>query len=163
MDLRDEDECEGSVTAVKTETTVTADVKSAKIAQPLKELTVKESKLRQWPGQIMLVPPTAPYLNGSDLLIAADCVPFAYADFHEDLLRGKTLLVGCPKLDDIGRYAEKLGEIFKENNIKSVTYAHMEVPCCFGLIGVIKEAIAASGKKIPFTDVTIGITGERKK
>lgn len=120
-----------------------------------------ESQLRQWPVQIKLVPPHAPYLNGADLLIAADCVPFAYADFHAGLLKGKTLLVGCPKLDDIDLYREKIYLILKENDIRSVTYAHMEVPCCSGLIEVIKSAIETSGKNIPFKDVNIGINGER--
>jgi hypothetical protein len=90
-------------------------------------------------------------------------VPFAYADFHSDLLGGKILLVGCPKLDDLTIYQEKIIQIFKNNNIKSVTYAHMEVPCCFGLIGVIKSAISASGKNIPFEEVIISIKGERLK
>lgn len=121
------------------------------------------SELRQWPVQIMLVPAHAPYLDGADLLISADCVPFAYADFHEELLKGKILLVGCPKLDDIRVYAQKLGEIFKQRDIKSVTYAYMEVPCCFGLVEVIKSAIADSGKNIPFQEVTISIKGERLK
>jgi len=119
------------------------------------------SALRQWPVQIMLVPAFAPYLNNADLLIAADCVPFAYADFHSDLLKGKAVLVGCPKLDDTDVYRGKFVEIFKNNTLKSVTYAHMEVPCCSGLIGVIKDAIKASGKNIPFRDVTITIKGER--
>jgi ferredoxin len=144
MDLRDEDECActnaetktGNV-IVKTETVVKTDAKSAKIEQLLKELTIKESKLRQWPLQIMLVPPTAPYLNGSDLLIAADCVPFAYPNFHEDMLEGKMLLVGCPKLDDSEFYLKKFTDIFKQNDIKSVTVAHMEVPCCFGSFSVL--------------------------
>jgi len=120
-----------------------------------------QSQLRQWPVQIMLVPPQAPYLNNADILIAADCVPFAYADFHTDLLKDKKLLVGCPKLDDLEFYGERLTQIFKNNNVKSVTYAHMEVPCCFGLIGVIKTAITDSGKDIPFHDVNISIKGER--
>jgi ferredoxin len=120
-----------------------------------------ESELRQWPVQITLVPPNAPYFKGADLLITADCVPFAYADFHTDLLKGKILLVGCPKLDDTGLYKEKITAIIKGNDIKSVTYAHMEVPCCFGLLPVIKTAITESGKNIPFTEVNIGIGGER--
>ncbi len=119
------------------------------------------SQLRQWPVQITLVSPNAPYLNNADLLIAADCVPFAYPDFHRDLLKGKTLLVGCPKLDDAAFYEEKFKEIFKVNNIKSITYAHMEVPCCFGLVGVIQSAISASGKKIPFKETVITIKGEK--
>jgi len=121
-----------------------------------------DSELRQWPVQLMLVPSSAPYLNNSDLLIAADCVPFACANFHADILKGKTLLVGCPKLDDLGIYRNKLEQVFKNNTIKSVTYAHMEVPCCFGLKPIIEEAISVSNKKITFNDVTIGINGEKR-
>ncbi|HOX54688.1 MAG TPA: 4Fe-4S binding protein [Candidatus Omnitrophota bacterium] len=122
-----------------------------------------QSQLRQWPVQINLVPPFAPYLNNADLLIAADCVPFAYADFHNELLKGKTLLVGCPKLDDIAAYEDKFDQIFKNNNIKSVTYARMEVPCCFGMVPAIKKAIAASGKAIPLEELVISIKGEKVK
>jgi Pyruvate/2-oxoacid:ferredoxin oxidoreductase delta subunit len=119
------------------------------------------SQLRQWPIQITLVPPNASYLKDVDLLIAADCVPFAYAGFHDDLLKGKSLLVGCPKLDDIELYNEKIALILKNNNIKSIIYAHMEVPCCSGLIEPIKSAIHASGKNITFKEVIISIKGER--
>jgi len=118
------------------------------------------SELRQWPVQIMLVPPSAPYLNGADLLIAADCVPFAYSDFHKKLLKGKTLLVGCPKLDDVEVYKEKITGILKTNNIRSITYAHMEVPCCFGLVGIIEQAIVDSKKRVPFKEIIISIKGE---
>ena len=121
------------------------------------------SALRQWPVQIKLVPAFAPYLKNADLLIAADCVAFAYAGFHDDLLEGKVLLIGCPKLDDAEFYKTKITEILKNNNIKSVTCAHMEVPCCFGLVSIIKEALAASGKKIPFKEVTISIKGDKIK
>lgn len=119
-----------------------------------------QSELGQWPVQIMLVPPFAPYLNNADILIAADCVPFAYANFHQDLLKGKVLLVGCPKLDDIGVYEEKIAQILQQNEVKSITYAHMEVPCCFGLVGVINSAISASGKDVQFKEITISIKGE---
>lgn len=119
------------------------------------------SQLRQWPVQITLVSPLAPYLQDSNLLISADCVPFAYADFHEKLLKGKILLVGCPKLDDLQAYQEKITEILKANTIRSITYAHMEVPCCFGLVQVIKSAIAETKKDVPFSEVTIGINGEK--
>lgn len=119
------------------------------------------SRLETWPVQLKLVPAFAPFLNSADILIAADCVPFAYADFHEDLLKGKILLVGCPKLDDISYYKEKISQIIKNNDIKSITYAHMEVPCCFGLLPVIKEAIASSGKRVLFNDVTISTKGGR--
>jgi len=118
------------------------------------------SELAQWPVQLRLVPVQAPYFQGADLLIAADCLPFAYANFHQDLLKNKILLVGCPKLDDLDLYQEKLKAIFKKNDIKSVTYAHMEVPCCFGLVPVIQEALGSAGKKIPFQDITITIKGE---
>jgi ferredoxin len=118
------------------------------------------SRLRQWPVQLGLVPAFAPYLNNSDLLIAADCVPFAYAGFHENLLKDKIVLVGCPKFDDLDAYGAKLEQVFRNNTIKSVTYAHMEVPCCSGLIGVIRQAIDASGKEIPFHDRVISIRGE---
>jgi NAD-dependent dihydropyrimidine dehydrogenase PreA subunit len=122
-----------------------------------------ESQLAQWPVQIKLVPVTAPYFENADILIAADCVPFAYANFHEDLLKEKILLVGCPKLDDIGLYKERITQILKNNRIKSVAYAHMEVPCCFGLIPVIKEAISQTGKSITFKEITISIKGEKSK
>jgi ferredoxin len=118
-------------------------------------------QLKNWPVQISLVPPQAPYLNNADFLIAADCVPFAYPAFHQDLLRGKVLLVGCPKLDDLNFYQDKITQILKNNKVKSVTYAHMEVPCCFGLIKVIQSAISDSGKKISFEEVTISIKGEK--
>ncbi|MCJ7472391.1 MAG: 4Fe-4S binding protein [Actinobacteria bacterium] len=120
----------------------------------------QKTELRQWPVQIHLVPVNAPYFDNAELLIAADCVPFAYANFHRDLLKGKILLVGCPKLDDAGFYKDKITEIFKENNIKSVTIAHMEVPCCFGLIKLVNEALADSGKDIPVDDITIKVNGE---
>ena len=110
----------------------------------------------------MLVPVSAPYFKDADILIAADCVPFAYADFHADLLKGKILLVGCPKLDDAGLYKSKIAQILRDNDVRSVTCAHMEVPCCFGLIGIARSAVADSGKDIPFSDVTIGIRGEKK-
>jgi ferredoxin len=119
-----------------------------------------QSRLRQWPVQIMLVPPMAPYLKDADLLIAADCVPFALANFHEELLKDKVLLVGCPKLDNVEYYKEKFINIFKTNNIKSVTIAHMEVPCCFGLHKLITDAISESGKDFPLKTVVIGVKGE---
>jgi Fe-S-cluster-containing hydrogenase component 2 len=116
----------------------------------------------QWPVQLKLVPVNAPYFQDADLLIVADCVPFAYSNFHQDFLKGKALVVGCPKLDDIQYYKEKLSEIFKTNSIKSVTVPYMEVPCCFGLVKATEDAIAASGKKIPLKKVKIGIRGDIK-
>ena len=120
------------------------------------------SQLTQWPVQLKLVPVNAPYFQDADLLIAADCVPFAYPNFHQDFLKGKVVVVGCPKLDDIQFYKEKLTEIFKTNSIKSVTVPYMEVPCCFGLVKVTEDAIAASGKNIPLKKVKIGIRGDIK-
>ena len=119
-----------------------------------------KTELRQWPVQIHLVPVNAPYFDNADLLIAADCVPFAHANFHRDLLKGKILLVGCPKLDDAGFYKDKITEILKENNIKSVTIAHMEVPCCFGLVKLVNDALADAGKDIPLDDIMIKVNGE---
>ena len=121
----------------------------------------QKSELTQWPVQLNLVPTHAPYFADAHLLIAADCVPFAYANFHQDLLKGKMLVVGCPKLDDLLLYRQKLEQIFINNEISSVTYAHMEVPCCFGLVSIIKEAINNAGKKIPFEDITITLKGEK--
>ncbi|MDP6685638.1 MAG: 4Fe-4S binding protein [Candidatus Omnitrophota bacterium] len=121
-----------------------------------------ESELSQWPIQLMLLPTNAPYFENADLVIAADCVPFAYPDFHQDFLKGKVLVIGCPKLDAATIYEEKLTEIFKVNNIKSITVLHMEVPCCFGLNHIVGEALRLSGKKIPLEEVTIGIQGGTK-
>ncbi|RJP29575.1 MAG: 4Fe-4S dicluster domain-containing protein [Candidatus Omnitrophota bacterium] len=135
--------------------------KKKKTEHDVSSAAKQESELGQWPVQLMLVPSYAPYLNNCDLLIAADCVPFAYADFHRDLLKGKTLLVGCPKLDDVSIYQNKLEQVFANNDIKSVTYAHMEVPCCFGLVNIIQSAIEKSGKAIPFKEAVISISGER--
>ncbi len=122
-----------------------------------------ESELRQWPVQLMLLPPSAPYFDEADLLIAADCVPFAYADFHNDFLQGKTLIIGCPKLDDIEFYQEKLTQIFKLNSVKSITLLHMEVPCCFGLRHAVEEALKESGKEIKLTVKVISVQGEAEK
>lgn len=121
----------------------------------------RETSLTNWPVQLKLLPSNAPFFEDSDLLITADCVPFAYADFHEDLLKGKTLAIGCPKLDDISLYRNKLTQIFRMSNIKSVMVVNMEVPCCFGLFRLVKEAIAASGKTIPLRQETISIKGEK--
>jgi len=131
------------------------------IAKEGKIFIRQESHLGTWPVQLMLVPASALYLDNADLLIAADCVPFAYANFHQDLLKGKVLLVGCPKLDDLGAYQEKISQILKKNNIKSITYAHMEVPCCFGLVDIIKSAISVLAKDILFREVVISIKGEK--
>ncbi len=118
------------------------------------------SALRQWPVQIELLPIQAPFFDNSHLLVAADCVPFANANFHSRLLNGKSLVIGCPKLDDINSYQEKLTDIFKNNKIKSITVAIMEVPCCYGLYAAVEKAIKDSKKKIPLIQETISISGE---
>ena len=117
-------------------------------------------QLTQWPVQLKLVPPTAPYLEGADLLVTADCVPFAYPDYHLELLKGKKVVIGCPKLDDVDSYTEKLIQMIKFNHFKSITVAFMEVPCCTGIVRVVEKAIADSGESIPFHKVRIGIEGE---
>jgi len=121
----------------------------------------RESMLSQWPVQLTLLPPNAPFFENADLLIAADCVPFAYANFHKDFLKGRILGVGCPKLDDDALYKKKLTEIFKRSNIRSVTVVNMEVPCCFGLYRLVKEALDSSGKVIPLRQEIIGIKGDK--
>lgn len=124
--------------------------------------TVK-SRLGHWPVQLTLVPPTAPFLKGADLVLAADCVPFSYAGFHQDFLGdNKALLVACPKLDDFQAHQDKLNEVLKQSGIKSLTVLHMEVPCCSGLVHMAKQAILASGNVVPFRDITISIQGDIK-
>ena len=119
-----------------------------------------ESRLGQWPVQLHLVPVTAPYFRNADLLVAADCVPFAYPRFHDDFLAGKALVVGCPKLDDNAFYAQKLAEILARSDVRSVTVARMEVPCCGGIAMAVRQAVAASGKALPVRDVVVGIDGD---
>lgn len=116
------------------------------------------SRLQNWPVQIKLAPVTAPYFEGAKLLIAADCTAYAYASFHEDFMKGKVALIGCPKLDQVD-YSEKLTQILAANDIQSVTVVRMEVPCCGGLEMAAKKALQDSGKFIPWQVVTIGIDG----
>lgn len=117
------------------------------------------SRLRQWPVQIKLAPIKAPYFDGAKLLIAADCTAYAYGNFHEEFIKGKITLVGCPKLDMVD-YSEKLTEIIKQNDIQSVTIVRMEVPCCGGMELAAKKALQASGKFIPWQVVTISTDGK---
>jgi NAD-dependent dihydropyrimidine dehydrogenase PreA subunit len=120
----------------------------------------RPSQLAQWPVQLHLVPTSAPYFQDADLLITADCVPFAYADYHRDFLAGKSVVIGCPKLDDNNAYVVKLTELFSVSRIKSITVLKMEVPCCGGIASAAQQALTASGKEIPFHVVTISIRGE---
>lgn len=117
-----------------------------------------DSQLAQWPVQIKLAPVNAPYFHGADLLIAADCTAYAYGDFHNKFMKNRVTLIGCPKLDNID-YTEKLTAILQENDIKSVTVARMEVPCCGGLERAVKAALQASGKSIPGRIAIIGTNG----
>jgi len=121
--------------------------------------TPVQSRLRNWPVQLHLVPLSAPYLQGARLLVSADCVPFALPGFHAELLAGRVLLVGCPKLDDTDPYLEKLTSLFQANDIQSVEVATMEVPCCHGLVQVVRQAIAASGKAVPLSLIQVSIQG----
>lgn len=123
-----------------------------------KQAAAIQSRLSQWPVQIKLVPVNAPYFNGAKLLVAADCTAYAYANFHENFIRNHITLVGCPKLDSVD-YSEKLTEIIKFNDIKSVTIVRMEVPCCGGLEAAAKTALQSSGKFIPWQVVTISTDG----
>ncbi|WP_424245212.1 ferredoxin [Elusimicrobium posterum] len=117
------------------------------------------SELRQWPVQIKLAPVNAPYFDNAHLLIAADCTAYAYANFHKDFIKGKVTLIGCPKLDSTD-YSDKLAEIIKHNEIKSVTVARMQVPCCAGIEEMVKQALIKSGKMIPWSVKIIGVEGE---
>lgn len=119
------------------------------------------SALSHWPVQIRLVPPSAPFLKGADLLIAADCVPVAYSDFHRDLLSGKVVMLGCPKFDDVESAIQKFTEIFTSAGIKSITMAIMEVPCCGNMRHIVSQALSRSGQDIPVTEVIISARGER--
>jgi NAD-dependent dihydropyrimidine dehydrogenase PreA subunit len=119
----------------------------------------RQSQLAQWPVQLHLVSTTAPYFQGADLLITADCVPVAYAGYHEDFLKSKAVVMGCPKLDDNNFYTQKLTELFSKSDVKSVTVLKMEVPCCGGIAVAARQALAACGKEIPYKEVTIGIQG----
>ncbi len=127
--------------------------------KPVQNNLTPESQLSQWPVQIKLVPVNAPYFKDANLLIAADCTAYAYADFHNKFIKNKVTLIGCPKLDE-GDYAEKLQAIIENNDIKSVTVVRMEVPCCGGIENAAKRALQNSGKFIPWQVVTISTNGD---
>ncbi len=126
----------------------------------LEDAPAQQPMLRQWPVQLTLVPSTASFLQGADLVLAADCVPFAYAGFHQDFLKNHSLLVACPKLDDFDAHQKKLTDILSHSQVKSLTVVHMEVPCCFGIVHMARQAVQLSGKDIPIKEVTIGIKGD---
>lgn len=117
------------------------------------------SQLAHWPVQLTLLSPQAPYFKNADLMLTADCVPFAMGDFHSKLLKDKAIAIACPKLDNIDPYIEKVAEIIKLNNLSSLTVVHMKVPCCSGMTYVAKQAIAVSGVEMKFKDITIDLNG----
>lgn len=130
---------------------------------PSPEKTVRrQSALSNWPVQLALVPPQAPFLRNADIMVTAQCVPFSYADFHADFLAGHVLLIACPKLDDFEAHLQKLTEILAVAKPKSLTVVHMEVPCCSGLAFMVRQAIQANGMKTTIREVTIGVKGEVK-
>lgn len=134
-------------------------IKRAAVESPAAETAEEQSELMQWPVQIKLAPPEAAYFDNAHLLVAADCAAYAYAGFHKKFMRNRVTLIGCPKLDAVD-YAEKLGEIISRNNIKSVTVARMEVPCCGGIEQAVIRALKNSGKMIPWRVVTLSTDGK---
>ncbi len=128
--------------------------------EPASPAPPASSELRQWPVKINLVNPAAPYFQDAHLLIAADCAPFAYAPFHPEFLQGRTVVIGCPKFDDIGGYVRKLTDILAANDIRSITVLHMEVPCCFSLAQAARQAVLKAGKQVPVHVKMVGIRGE---
>jgi Pyruvate/2-oxoacid:ferredoxin oxidoreductase delta subunit len=130
------------------------------VSKPIIPSPSRESDLAHWPVQLTLVPPHAPFLKGSEILLAADCAPFAYPDFHRDFLKGKSLLIACPKLDDYEAHLYKLTQIFRQAQPRSVTVLRMEVPCCGGLTQLARQAAKAAGVAIPITETTLGVRGQ---
>jgi len=120
-----------------------------------------DSELRQWPVQLHLIPPNAPYFKNADFVIIADCVPFAYANFHQDFLKDNAVAVGCPKLDDANAYVEKIAQIIQISELKSIKVVYMEVPCCSGLVQIVRLAAKRAGISIPIEEITISIKGEQ--
>jgi len=137
------------------------DLRAEKASQGEVEVGEVKSELRQWPIKLRLVPPRAPYFQNSEVLIAADCAAFTYGNFHREFLKGRVLIIGCPKFDDAQYYLEKLTEILKSNEVKSIALVNMEVPCCFGLQHVTEEAIRRSGKAVPLRQTVITAKGEK--
>ncbi len=152
---------QGAITIIEREAD---DFNESAVKEHLAKIEVKKEDKKtgppQWPVQLNLLPLEAPFYNNADLLITADCVPLACSSFHDKLLPGKRVMIGCPKFDNVQAYAQKLGEILKRNNIASITVAYMEVPCCSGIKWMVDKAIEASGKKIPVKRYIIRIGGE---
>jgi ferredoxin len=160
-------ECpQGALTIVENEVDVfnEAAAKEHQAAQKTPGLACpSRPSLRQWPVQLALIPPAAPFLQGADILLVADCVPFAYPALHEHFIPGHALLVACPKLDDYSAHEAKLTEIIRHAQPKSLSVMHMEVPCCYGLVQMAREAIRQSSPKVPLKEITVGVRGDIKK
>jgi len=139
------------------ETQVHEHLKSTK---PTSSQTNLGSQKPQWPVKLNLVPTKAPFFEGADLLLAADCAPIAFKSFHDKLMPGKRVIIGCPKFDDARAYAQKIAEILKQNTISSITVVHMEVPCCTGLKWAVNKAMEMSGKSVPTKEYEVKIGGE---
>lgn len=137
-----------------------ADMSNRMTEDPQKEML--QSKLSTWPVQINLVNPGADYLQGADLLIAADCTAFAYGNFHNDFIKGRVTLIGCPKLDDNNYYTEKIATILRQNDIASITVVRMEVPCCSGIVSAVKQAMLDAGTIVNYNEVTIELDGSKR-
>ena len=145
------------------EVTVACGCPSSQVQQleaSVPEEAVGGSALSNWPVQLKLVPVKAPFFKDADLLVVADCVPVAFPDLHAKLLKGRPIVIGCPKFDDAQGYAEKLGEILRLNGVRTVTVVHMEVPCCSSMNGIVDYAVRASGKPIPVMRATVSVRGE---
>jgi hypothetical protein len=137
-------------------------VVSSPLVQKIPGKGQPSTEWRQWPLALRLVPVSAPFFTDANLVVAADCAPFAYARFHEDFLAGKVLVFGCPKFDDAQGYVDKLAEILRTNSIQTVTLVHMEVPCCSGLRAILEAALAKSGKKIPLRCTVLTTSGGKR-
>ncbi|NLI93177.1 MAG: 4Fe-4S binding protein [Peptococcaceae bacterium] len=145
--------CPGTRSAV-----IKPDTQVAKTAE--RDMTERPSELRQWPIQLNLINPQASYLQGADLLIAADCTAYAYASFHERFMKDRITLIGCPKLDDNDYYTEKIAEILQRNHPRSIKVVRMDVPCCGGIVRAVKEAMLKSGIIVPYSEVTVNSQGQ---
>lgn len=137
----------------------TFDAACERANEPVSQASVG-SALRNWPVQMKLVPANAPFLKGADLLVAADCAPLAYPNFHSDFLVGRVVLLGCPKLDDAGEYVKKFAEIFRAASVRSVTILEMEVPCCSAMTAIVRKGMDMAGKNIPTEEIVVGVKGD---
>lgn len=152
---------EGAIEIIEREASEYSEEAVKKLQEENKSSTEKVvSELRQWPVQLRLINSRAPYLNGANLLVAADCTAYAYGDFHKDFIKNHITVIGCPKLDDVNYYKEKLTDMLSNNNIKSITVVRMEVPCCGGIVSAVKAAMLESKTILPYREVIISTEGE---